>query len=51
MARNASGMDFRISRVNGVPDGRVTPGASGGHRHSAVMIDSGMIIHKGAMAG
>jgi len=51
MARNAGGVDFRISRVNRIASGSMTPGALGSHRHPASVIDRSMIIHKGAMAG
>jgi len=44
-------MNFRIGRVHGVTSGRVTTGALRGHRHPAGMIDTGMIIHEGAMTG
>jgi len=51
MARSAGGMDFRIRRVNRVPGGGMTTGALSGHQHPAGVIDTGMIIHKGAMTG
>ena len=50
MARSAGGVDLRIGWVHGVAGSSVAAGTGGGHRHPAVMVDTGMIIHKGAMA-
>jgi len=44
-------MNFRIGRVHRVAGGRVTPGTFSGHRHPASVIDTGMVILKGAVTG
>ena len=51
MAHGAGVMDLRIIGIYGVAGGRMATRAVSGHGNPAGVIDTGMIILKGAMTG